>query len=261
MKLYKLYWLTLLVFLPIACWLKPESYPGGWMEIAENLTAFRTTWNGEIWFLFPYMLLALSCQWTFALLDRVGCRKMLITCGVLFYISLILIKLYREPFFYHHYASYHVAIYFECMLMFVVGAAFCKSAYRESNSGILARLLSLPQWALIGMFLGVYLLACATPHTFVFGPFFQSALILLFIHINWRGIAKSGFCLLGRYSTVVWFIHTWICYYCFKELIYGSHYPVVMLAVTFATSLGIGYVIQKVDRWTSQVMRLEEKRK
>ncbi len=74
-KLYKLYWLTLVVFLPIACWLRPEAYPGDWQKCVQSVTTFRTGWNGEIWFMFPYILLVLTSNRVFALLDKLGGAK------------------------------------------------------------------------------------------------------------------------------------------------------------------------------------------
>ena len=253
LKLYKLYWLTLLVFLPIACWLNPDRYTGGWVTALENISAFRATWNEEAWFLFPYVLLALTSKWIFATLDRWGCRKTIAACGVLYYISIFLIKMYFKSFFFHHYAVYHMAIYFDCLFMFIVGAVFCKCAEREWT-GFAARTFALPQYALVILFFMVYLTACAIGHRAVLGPFFQTALILLFIRINWRGMAKKALRLLGHYSTVVWLIHTWICYYCFKPFIYSLHYPLLMLAATLAASIGIGHAIMWVDRWTTKAL-------
>ena len=71
-KLYKLYWLTLAVFLPLACRMAPEVYPGDWLKCLQSITAFRTRWMNEIWFMFPYILLVLTSRRVFALLDRVG---------------------------------------------------------------------------------------------------------------------------------------------------------------------------------------------
>ncbi len=258
-KLYKSYWLTLLVFLPIAHYLTPSSYPGNWQRVIENITAFRTTWNSEIWFLFPYMLLVLTCKWVFALLNKIGTKKMLAYTYILYFISIFLVSRCFLSFFAHHYAIYHIVLYFDCLFMFVMGAVFCKHA-RHEFTGPVARLLSLPQPVLLLLFVLVFLFGCAVKHGAVYGPLHKAFMIMLFVRIHWFGFIKKGFRLLGRYSTMVWFIHTWICYYCFKDYIYSLHYPVLMLLGTLSASIAIGYVIMKIDKYTNRLLHIDKKR-
>lgn len=257
-NLYKSYWLTLFVFLPIAHCLAPSSYPGNWLNVIENITAFRTTWNGEIWFLFPYILLVLSCKWVFALLNKLGTMKMLAFTYILYFISIFLVSHCYSSFFAHHYAIYHIVLYFDCLFMFVMGAMFCKHA-RHEFTGPIVRLLSLPQPVLLLLFALVFLFGCAVKHGAVYGPFRQAFMIILFVRINWFGFIKKCFRFLGRYSTMVWFIHTWICYYCFKDFIYSLHYPLLMLLVTLSASIAIGYVVMKIDKYTNRLLRMDRK--
>ncbi len=258
-KLYKLYWLTLVVFLPLACWMSPDVYPGDWLKSLQSITAFRTRWNGEIWFLFPYILLVLTNRHVFSLLDRVGGGKMVASAYMLYIISAFLISRYYGAFFADHYTIYHVALYFSCLFPFVMGAVFCKYADRECPQW-LARLLpkSQPGWVLL--FVLVFLFGCLT-HWAPLGPFCQFAMIVCFVRIKWFEGIKKVLRLFGRYSTVVWFIHTWFCSYLFKEYIYGLHYPLLMLVATMGASIAVGYFILKVDKWTTRLLGLDARRK
>ena len=258
-KLYKLYWLTLVVFLPLACWLRPEAYPGDWLKCLQNITAFRTGWNGEIWFLFPYILLVLTSRRLFALLDRVGGGKMLVGAYVLYFISIFLISRCYTSFFAYHYTIYYVALYFDCLLPFLMGSVSCKYADRECPQW-LARLMpkSQPVWVLL--FVLVFLVGCLT-HWAPLGPFCQFAMIVCFVRIKWFEGIKKVLRLFGRYSTVVWLIHTWFCYYLFKEYVYGLHYPLLMLVATMGASIAVGYFILKVDKWTSRLLGLDARQK
>ncbi len=264
-KLYKLYWLTLLVFLPIAHILFPSSYPGNWQRVIANVTAFRAEWNAEVWFLFPYILLVLSCKWIFALLDKMGAKKMLVGTYILYLISIFIVSRCYEPFFGRHYSSYsiyalyHIVLYFDCLFMFVMGAIFCKYAQHEFK-GRVARLLALPPKVLLLLFVLVFLSGCALKYGAIYGPFLQAAMIILFVRINWFGFIKKGFRFLGQYSTVVWLIHTWICYYCFKDLIYSLHYPILMLLVTLTVSIIIGHAIMLIDKYTNRALHIDKKR-
>ncbi len=53
---------------------------------------------------------------------------------------------------------------------------------------------------------------------------------------------------IGKFSTSVWLIHTWFCYYLFHDFIYGFHYPILMLAVEFAVSIIWGYIILNIAK-------------
>ena len=57
LKLFVLYWLTILIFIPLG------SYKGVYnfdlSEIIYYLLAYKTTFNATLWFLFPYSLLLL----------------------------------------------------------------------------------------------------------------------------------------------------------------------------------------------------------
>ncbi len=253
-KLYKLYWLTLLVFVPLACWLRPECYPGHWTHWLGSITAFRTYWNGEIWFLFPYVMLVLTSKWVFCLLDRFGCLRMMAVSYVLNFAAMFLVSRYYTAYFNNHYAIYQVVLYFDCLFMFVMGAVFCKCADRDFR-GPAVRLLTLPQWALLTLFALVFLSMCVIDFA-PYGQLSSLVLIILFLRIKWQTFVMRGWRLLGRYSTVVWFIHTWICYYCFKQYIYSLHYPLLMLTATLVSSLAVGYVIMRVDRWSNRLLHL-----
>lgn len=42
------YWIILLIFVSIGHFMFPYKYPGGWLQILGNVTAFNTTYNGEM---------------------------------------------------------------------------------------------------------------------------------------------------------------------------------------------------------------------
>jgi hypothetical protein len=184
---------------------------------------------------------------------------MLAVTYILYFISIYLVSRCYGSFFTNHYALYQIVLYFDCLFMFVMGAAFCKCSKHEFT-GIVSRVLSLPQPILLLMFVMAYFLGYGIGHGAVYGPFRQTAMILLFVRINWFGFIKKALRFLGKYSTVVWLTHTWICYYCFKSYIYSLHYPLLMLLTTLLSSIAVGHVIMKVDKWTNSVLNLDTKK-
>src|SRR3712207_382304 len=62
LNLYLSYWLTLAVFVTIGHFIKPAVYPGGITPLLTNIIGIDCTYNGEVWFLFPYVLVCLAAK-------------------------------------------------------------------------------------------------------------------------------------------------------------------------------------------------------
>lgn len=242
-----IYWLSLIVFVSIGHFLKPEIYPGGIGDLINNITAFRTTYNGEAWFLFPYILTSLTCGYLFKIADKQGGVKILMVYVGIYWGSNFLISRYYSSFFDSHYAIYHVVLYLSFLLPFMLGAFFCKYADREYNGKYLRCLSSLPQWTLCVALLLLYISRCIISSA-AYSPFYVCMFVILFLRIRWWNWINSTMMFLGKFSTSVWLIHTWFCYYLFHDFIYGLHYPLLILIVEFAVSIITGCVIQRVAK-------------
>jgi len=69
-NLYVHLWIIYLIFIPIGHFIKPESYPGDLLCFLGNITSYRVTYNGEQWFLLPYIIILLCSKWIFGIVDR-----------------------------------------------------------------------------------------------------------------------------------------------------------------------------------------------
>lgn len=244
LKLYIVYWVTLLIFVGIGCFLKPNVYPGTWTDVVANVTAYRTGYYGEAWFLFPYILLSLTSGVVFKVLERCGVRIVYPVAFVLNYMAMYAISRYYSAYFDSHYVVYHVVLYFDCLLPFLTGALFCKYSDHEFAGRWTCRMARCQP--LIVASLAVLFLANCLVHSAAFSPIYLPLFMLLFIRVEWGGILTSCLRFLGRFSTVVWLVHTWFCYYLFKDFVYGFHYPLLILVVEFALSIASGYVVMKI---------------
>lgn len=59
LKLYFHYWLITVLFVFIGHFLSPAIYPGSWFVFVANLSSVVTSYNAQMWFLFPYVILSL----------------------------------------------------------------------------------------------------------------------------------------------------------------------------------------------------------
>ena len=59
-KLYTIFWITFLIFIPLGHFLKPDFYIIDPHTLITNFLAIQYNYDHEWWFLFPYFLLVLS---------------------------------------------------------------------------------------------------------------------------------------------------------------------------------------------------------
>lgn len=78
-NLYINYWIVFLLFIPLACLIKPKSYPGSLMEFIGNFVALDCNYNREWWFFLPYVLLVISSKYIFRFLHKLDIKATIIT--------------------------------------------------------------------------------------------------------------------------------------------------------------------------------------
>lgn len=232
-NLYIHYWISLAIFVGIGAWLVGTSrYPGSLYIVVENVTAWYTSWNGEIWFLFPYMLLALSAKWIFKVIDRVNPYFYF---GTTLAISLAMgfcISRYGDAYFYHHQLAYMPILYFSLLFAFSIGALIAKFSIVEKCKIGGGKSLSL--LILLVAFRCMF-------RTGAFHTFYVVVFIILFLNCKRAKLLDKFLLEMGRRSTSMWFVHTYFAYYIFHDFIYGFKYPllifVVLLGCSYASAL------------------------
>lgn len=134
-NLYIHYWITLALFVPLGAWmLGCARYPGSIGATISNVTAWHTTWNGEIWFFFPYLLLALSSKQIFKVMDSI---HPLLYFGATLFVSLAMgfcISRYGAAYLYRHQLAYMPVLYFSLLFSFSLGAGLAKYKLVEKFS-------------------------------------------------------------------------------------------------------------------------------
>lgn len=262
--LYINYWLTMIVFVALGSILIGTSkYPGSIYELFLNVTGLKTTYNGEIWFLLPYVLLSLSSITLTKITDKINPIIVLVISIVLstmagwmtprLQIDNILLKsLINNAFYYFNllpsfFIGYYLAKY-ECVTWIRAKLLQHNVASKES-----------PIQRITG---GGYLLACTLFAIVLiirlldivpYFHLFYCCTLCVFISIiplnKYLSIALS---FLGKHSTSIWFVHSYYCYYLFSDFIYSFKYPplifLVLVIVSIATALCFDYVMERLYR-------------
>lgn len=126
-KLYVHYWLTLIAFVFIGYFIiGREVYPGSWIKIVENVTGWHTSYNGEIWFLFPYCLVAITSSLIFYLVDKVNSWTIFMATGIIYFATHVAVSMFGSSFLYSHQLAYMPILYLNFLFTFVLGALMAK---------------------------------------------------------------------------------------------------------------------------------------
>lgn len=243
--LYVHYWITLLIFVTLGSFIASNRYPGNIVTIIDNITAWDTSYNGEIWFLFPYAMVMLTSNWLVKVLDRFNPWLCL---GTTFFLSLctgFVISRFGAQYLYHNQLAYKPVLYLSFLFPFTIGAYMSK--YKEKVfKGIMDR-SSMLGGGISGLGIWLLLIALVTFRccfaTGAFHTLYVAVFILLFVKAPRPKTLGSFLIEMGRRSTSMWFVHSYFCYYLFHDWIYGFSYPLVIFIVLLACSYCSAVVI------------------
>lgn len=233
-------------FIPLGCRvIGSQVYPGSFSKFLENVTGWNTSYNGEIWFLFPYVLLTISSPFLFHILNKMRLLSVFIVTGTLYLLAYVLIHLFGQSYLYSHQLAYMPVLYMSLLFPFMLGAMLVK--YDIINKCKLWRCKSLFILLLL-MVVRMYL------ETGVFHVLYSVAFIVLFVQIK-RPVWLDTFLYeMGCRSTSMWFVHTYFCYYLFKDFIYGFKYPLLIFSVLLVVSYLFALVIDRIYQPLQQLI-------
>ncbi|MBO7558083.1 MAG: acyltransferase family protein [Bacteroidaceae bacterium] len=242
-RLLSHYWLILIVFVTIGHFVSPAIYPGNWVKILENLTSFYTSYNGEHWFLFPYLLLAVTSPWLFKLCDKMNVTIVLAGSYFLYLGTCFIISRYGAKYLYTHMWAYHPVLYGSLLFNFLLGALAYKQGWLTQG-----KFPKLASWSWL-LLISLCVIRCFFT-TGAFHNLYVFAFIMLWLQTPRVPWVKRFFAHIGEHSMNLWFIHSFYCYYLFHDWIYGFRYPLliylILITVSYLSSIFINFLYSSV---------------
>lgn len=232
LKLFIHYWIILLIFVSIGCFVRPEIYPGSIGEMVGNITSYSSSYNTETWFIFPYLIISLCSIGIFRIIDKIGNRWAFVIFCIISFVCYYLRREYVEPDKSYDTILAHAVNIFSLAFDFVVGAIMHRiSTKREIRN----RFLLSHRW--VALLLLIVLIVCKCLHpTVAFNTFYAILFIYIVLHFDISKPAKAVFSEFGKVSMPMWLIHSFFCYHLFHDFIYGFKYPIVIYIVLIAIS-------------------------
>lgn len=239
LKLFIHYWVITIIFTIIAHFLaNKEKYPGDFIDIIFNLTAFKTTWNHECWFLFPYSILALSYPNIFNFIKKHDILGGGISLS-LFFTSGYIISKYGTGGSLSNPLLNNTAQLSFMLFPFVLGALSAHYDFfrnlRKKYSQKRIRLFSS-----IFFFL-IVIIKCFISSAVV-NPIYAFIFITLYL-LTERSWISPLFKFVGKHSMNLWMIHTWLMVYIFSDFFYSLKNPILILATVLIIGILISMII------------------
>ena len=227
--LYRKYWAVFLVFIPVAVLLgDPQVTLTPW-DLIKNLTALEPSYNGEWWFLPPFLLLTLVSPLLVSVIRR-SKRDWLWFCGMFLAVQII-----APGYLYESIAAiFHNAFAF--LPGFWLG---CITAKHRLFDRYLTRVNT---WGSLGI-----TVVCVTVRIFVGQAL--DVLLAPVLCVAAAGLARGIPVLrkikeeIGSVSTEIWLIHSFFCYHFIPEIVFAPKYSVLVLLTLLTMSYASGKVI------------------
>ena len=235
------YWIVLILFVGLGHYMKPSVYPGSFDTFILNVLAWSSSYNGEWWFLFPYLVLVILSPCIFKMVKIFNSYTVFILSGIMYGVTYMLIWFNRD-YLYNNSLVYQPLLVFNMSFTFILGALAAKEQlFLSFKIKINSYTKRVQLFLLIGISLLIILKYLVSVS--VFNPIFAFIFMLLFAslkHWNWM---DKVLVYLAKNSTNIWLTHSFFCYYLFKNFIYGFKYPLVIFLVLIGVSLCSSYVI------------------
>lgn len=261
-KLY-LHWILIMtIFVIIGHFINPDTYPGSPLKFIMNGLGIYCNYNGEIWFLLPYVILSALSPWLFRLMDRFNA---ILVIGVTLIIHLCtswLIGRYGAAYLYSHVFVYDLLLPFHLLFSFSLGAMCARCDFFRKVKNFLPARISKPIYIntiAIALIILITIVKCSFRYNFLYSFLF----ITLFLLIKLPPFIRTALVKFGDNSMNMWMIHSWFCYYLFHNFIYSFSYPIVIFAVltaiSYICSLIINYIAAPIERLFMTRKQVEEK--
>ncbi len=259
-KLMCHYWLILAIFLTIGHFMHPDRYPGSFSDIVANITSFHTTYNGEMWFLFPYLILSVCARPLFRLYARFKAVPIVLATLFVHLCTSYCISRYGAQHLYNNYWIYNPLLVLHLLFSFTFGAMAARERWFERISHLLAR-SSISKCRAVIIWGGVIALV-SIQCVFKYNFFYAFLIIALLNSLNVWQPAKNVLIKLGNHSMNMWMIHSWFCYYLFHNFIYSFSYPLliflVLTVISYACSLLVNVIAGPIDSMVTSRLTISD---
>lgn len=258
LKLYIHLWIILIIFVAIGHFKHPNLYPGSALTFILNFFAISFSYNAELWFLFPYIILSILSPLIFKIINRHNSILIILLTLLLFGATSIISRTLNSHDFNNAIFTNILISPFRLLFNFCLGAIAAKTLIFEKVKIATGNQHYITFLAWGGVII-LIVFNCTIGHNYFFAFLMITCILLMRIPKIIRVILST----LGDNSMNMWFIHTWFCYYLFREFIYSFKFPLVIFLVltliSYICSLAVNQIALPIERMIIPRKEIEEK--
>ena len=240
LSLYLNYWTITIVFVLLEYSMNNYRCNFGMTEVLLNMTAFKTSYYPVAWFVIPYCLLVCCSSFIFGAINRL---PPLITLSMSYCVYVFASWMNRYPIF-----GMNIFQTLYILFPFILGALMAKydiiGKAKQRFDGL--SLCWLPYLLLVSL-LGIRYVI----YSGAFASLFAGLFILLFVCAAKPKWLERVLLDLGNASFGMWMIHAWICWYLFRDAVYGLGNPllifIVVTLVSYVLAILFNYILSTIN--------------
>lgn len=258
-KLYIHWCIILILFVTLGSFLKPQKYPGSFIQVVENIIGYNTSYNDTVWFLLPYIILSILAPIIFKYFFKLKAFYIISITLFIHVGTSFCISRYGSSYLFFHHFEYNLLLPFHLLFNFCLGALCAKYYFFEKLKAEIHKFThktSLIGW---GGVIIIFSISCI----FKYNYFYAFIFISFFSLIRLLNPVKTILIKLGDNSMNMWLIHAWYCYYLFKTFIYSFSNPflifIVLILISYGTSIAINYISLPIERLVLSKFQIHQK--
>lgn len=228
LKIYIHWWLILGVFVLLGHFISGEPFNVDILVLFENALGLLYTYNGEMWFLLPYVILSALYPFIFKLMNKFKPLLVVLFTLLIYLTTSFTISRYGSQYLYSHPLIYHLLLPFHLLFSFSLGAMAARTNFFDK---LKVKFKNKRHIALISLLILVFINL-----KFKYNFFYAFLFISFFIQLTLSPLLTKILRKLGEHSMNIWMLHSWFCYYLFKDFIYSFYYPPLIFLVLLSLS-------------------------
>lgn len=240
-KLLCIYWLVLTFFVGTTFLINNHYYDYSLVSLLKNYSSIDPTYNGTLWFLFPYVLLFLLSNLVFRILDRHVVMGILIILFLFLFSNYILKKEAQNEISELPAIVGQIMNFLKILFPFSLGYIAAHYKWELVDKGLSTK----KRMYIIGGLFAI-LLTKLFISSYAMCYIYVIPLILFFHYLKYNKWFDSFLCKLGKYSTYMWFIHAYFTYYIFHTYVYAMKYPVLIFICVVFISYILSLLFEKI---------------
>ena len=243
--IFTAYWLTLILFVTMATIMNQEGYPGSWLNIIGNITAYSCTYNRTMWFLFPYAIICISTPLIMHLIKSMNSLlRAFLLFALIYFACGFIISRYRDEIGGYQTFTVHILQCLQYTFPFVLGILLQKKKNIEHP---LFDKLNGKNLTTALLLIAIIVARCCMQSQ-ALDPFYAVVFIILLMRLPRKKHMNTILYYLGLYSMGMWMVHFYLCNILFKDFFYGMTYPIAIFSMLVICSYGFSYILTKVNK-------------